>query len=237
MSATPKAINSLYMAELIQPNSTFRRMMEDKENKFQWVASIIAIGQPQWASSPGNTTKVPIEVAILIACIMDHIHINVGEIVQINSKKGQADGVITLDTRTNKDAPALKRAKGTENRTQPPPFMPSNNEGQVQAALRFPSLHQLTFSNSKMAQAHESQDFEVLENEISLRKDMDTLTIPPPAATQTPPESVVVTSQPGLPKPRRMIGGWGTIVHQKWCLMRRYIIDNHQFLQCSQCEK
>ncbi|MCE3216161.1 hypothetical protein HAX54_005154 [Datura stramonium] len=81
--------------------------IEDKVNQFQWVARIIAQGQPQWVVSKGlihrrdlkfdarmcldlvysrlmpsrNTSEVPIEVAILLACIMKHVHINVGEII------------------------------------------------------------------------------------------------------------------------------------------------------------
>ncbi|MCD9642484.1 hypothetical protein HAX54_029322, partial [Datura stramonium] len=69
--------------------------------------------QPQWAISRGmihrrdlkfearmrleivcarlipsqNTTEVPIEVVILIACIMDHVHINVGEIIADQFKR------------------------------------------------------------------------------------------------------------------------------------------------------
>ncbi|MCD9560679.1 hypothetical protein HAX54_019422 [Datura stramonium] len=46
-----------------------------------------------------------------------------------------ADNVITLDTKTDKDAPALMRAKGTKNKTQSPPSMPSSTpEGQFQEA-------------------------------------------------------------------------------------------------------
>ncbi|MCD7472079.1 hypothetical protein HAX54_013009 [Datura stramonium] len=36
-------------------------------------------------------------------------------------KAVQADGVITLDTKTDKDALAMKRAKSTKNKTSPPP--------------------------------------------------------------------------------------------------------------------
>ncbi|MCE3050101.1 hypothetical protein HAX54_046466, partial [Datura stramonium] len=42
---------------------------------------------------------------------------------------------------------------------------------------------------------------EVLENEvITLRKDMDTLTVPPPASNPTHPEPTIVTSKPEAPK-------------------------------------
>ncbi|MCE3052015.1 hypothetical protein HAX54_051414, partial [Datura stramonium] len=101
-----------------------------------------------------NTSKVPIEVSILPSCIMDHLHINVGEIIVDRFKckamqqattlpfpnlvstlcmraacpffrpldrTVQADSVITLATKTDKDAPVMKRGKYTGNRTPPPP--------------------------------------------------------------------------------------------------------------------
>ncbi|MCD7456274.1 hypothetical protein HAX54_031078 [Datura stramonium] len=102
----PEAIHSLYWTEPIQLHSTSHKKVEDKANQFQWVANIIEIGQPQWAISNGlihrrdlkfearmwldlvcarlipsqNKTEVPIEVSILMSCIMDHVHINVGEL-------------------------------------------------------------------------------------------------------------------------------------------------------------
>ncbi|MCD9641458.1 hypothetical protein HAX54_027644 [Datura stramonium] len=144
-------INSLYWDKPIQSHSTFRRKVDDKANQFQW-----------------NTTEVPIEVSILIACIIDHVHINVGEIIADQFKRRakqqatsfpypslismlcvrascplfhpldktvRANGVITLATKTEKDAPAMNRAKGIENRTPPPSSVPSNTlEGQFQEA-------------------------------------------------------------------------------------------------------
>ncbi|MCE2055180.1 hypothetical protein HAX54_042137 [Datura stramonium] len=45
-----------------------------------------------------------------------------------------ADGVITLAIKIDRDSLAMKQAKGTENRTQPPPSMPSNTlVGQLRA--------------------------------------------------------------------------------------------------------
>ncbi|MCE3049952.1 hypothetical protein HAX54_046195 [Datura stramonium] len=41
-------------------------------------------------------------------------------------KTGRADNIITFATKTDKDSPAMKRAKGIENRTLPPPSVPSN---------------------------------------------------------------------------------------------------------------
>ncbi|MCD9641280.1 hypothetical protein HAX54_027372 [Datura stramonium] len=51
VNITPKAINSIYWAKPIRPNSKFKRKVEDKENQFKWVAEIIANDQPQWATS------------------------------------------------------------------------------------------------------------------------------------------------------------------------------------------
>ncbi|MCD7473266.1 hypothetical protein HAX54_015000 [Datura stramonium] len=91
---------------------------------------MIAISQPQWAISRGlihrrdlkfearmwldlvcswlmpspNTIEVPIEISIIVACIMDN-----------------ADNVITLATKTDKDAPSMKREKCTTRRTPPLP--------------------------------------------------------------------------------------------------------------------
>ncbi|MCE3052450.1 hypothetical protein HAX54_052675 [Datura stramonium] len=125
---TPEAIHSLYWAEPLQPNSVFRRKVEDKVNQFQWVASIIAIDQPQWA-------------------ISGRLH-----------KTVWADGAITLDTKTDKDALALKQAKGTKNKTQLLPSMLSNKtEAQFQAVEVPASILIVLFKIAQMAQVHESQ--------------------------------------------------------------------------------
>ncbi|MCD9637833.1 hypothetical protein HAX54_021340 [Datura stramonium] len=117
--------------------------------------------------------------------------------------------------------PQLKRAKGTENRTPPPLYMPSNTPvGQFQAAADFLKLGQ-------MVQVHESQlmklskaipsmiqqaikkamqpareklkglctTVEVLENKVvTLRKEVATLTGPPSANNPIPLEPTVVPS-------------------------------------------
>ncbi|MCD7469065.1 hypothetical protein HAX54_007700 [Datura stramonium] len=107
VQVTPKAIKSLYLEEPIPPHPILRQKIADKANQFHRVARIIAQCQPQWEVSKGlihrhdlnfdacmwsnlvfsrlmpsrNTLEVPIEVAILLACIMKHVHINVGEII------------------------------------------------------------------------------------------------------------------------------------------------------------
>ncbi|MCD9642567.1 hypothetical protein HAX54_029440, partial [Datura stramonium] len=40
-----------------------------------------------WIIPSKNTTQVPIEVAIFVACIVDQTHINVGEIIIDQFKK------------------------------------------------------------------------------------------------------------------------------------------------------
>ncbi|MCD9559876.1 hypothetical protein HAX54_018203, partial [Datura stramonium] len=87
-----------------------------------------------------NSREVPIEVVILFACIMDHVHINVEELIEDKFKRRakqhatschfpastiRADSVITLVTKTNKDAPTMKRAKCTSRKTPPPPSVSS----------------------------------------------------------------------------------------------------------------
>ncbi|MCD7473170.1 hypothetical protein HAX54_014823 [Datura stramonium] len=132
--------------------------VENIPTQFQWVANLIAKGQPQRAISKGlihqhdikfeahmwldlvcsrimpslNMSKVPIEVAILLACIMDHIHINVEKIIADQFKRKpsnkllhchfltwmvQANGMITLVTKIDKEDPAIKWAKFTRNMT------------------------------------------------------------------------------------------------------------------------
>ncbi|MCE3051833.1 hypothetical protein HAX54_050934 [Datura stramonium] len=138
-----------------------------------------------------NTREVPIEVAILISCIMDNVHINVGEIIADQFKRRakqqatslpypslvsmlcggascplfrrldktmRADGMITLATKIDKDAPAMKQAKGTENRTPPPPYVPSNTPaGQFQAAAAPTTTPPNLLKLAQMAQVHKSQ--------------------------------------------------------------------------------
>ncbi|MCD9639009.1 hypothetical protein HAX54_023246 [Datura stramonium] len=122
VSVTPEAINSLYWGEPIPSHPIFRNKVENKAYQFQWVANLIANGRPQWAISKGlihwhdlkfeaciwldlvcarlipsrNTLKVLIEVAILLTCIMDHVHINVGEIIANQLKRRAKQQATTL---------------------------------------------------------------------------------------------------------------------------------------------
>ncbi|MCD7469291.1 hypothetical protein HAX54_008222 [Datura stramonium] len=109
----PEAINSLDWDEPIPPHPFLHHKVEEKVHQFQWVASVIAQGQPQWAVFKGlihqrdlkfdpnmwldfvfsrlipsqNTLEVPIEVAILLSCMMEHVHINVGKIIADQSRQ------------------------------------------------------------------------------------------------------------------------------------------------------
>ncbi|MCD7471834.1 hypothetical protein HAX54_012563 [Datura stramonium] len=53
VQVTPEEINSLYWEELISLHPILPQKIENKENQFQWVAQVIAQGQPQWAMSKG----------------------------------------------------------------------------------------------------------------------------------------------------------------------------------------
>ncbi|MCD9641817.1 hypothetical protein HAX54_028262 [Datura stramonium] len=134
--------------------------------------------------------KVPIEVAILVSCVMDHTYINVGEIIADQFKRKakrqatpllypnimsmlylcascplfwpldktmKAEGVITLDTRTNKDALASKRPKGIGDMINPPPSMFSSTTiGSSQPTAVTASPPNDLLKIAQMAQAHES---------------------------------------------------------------------------------
>ncbi|MCD7457680.1 hypothetical protein HAX54_035843 [Datura stramonium] len=175
-----EAINLIYWDEPIPSHPICRNKVEDKANQFQWVDNLIAKGRPQRAISKGlihrhdlkfearmwlylvcsrlipsrNTLEVPIEVSILLACIMDYVHFNVGEIIVDQfkwkakqqakalqfpnlvsmvcmratcplfwplDKTVQANSVITLATKIDKEAPIVKRAKYTGNMPPPSP--------------------------------------------------------------------------------------------------------------------
>ncbi|MCD7446275.1 hypothetical protein HAX54_000085 [Datura stramonium] len=164
---------------------SFKTKIKYKANQFQWVAHVIALGKPQWAVSKGlihrrdlkfdarmwldlvcsrfmpsrNTSEVPIEVVILFAFIMKHVHINMGEIIADQFRRKakqqattfpfpslvsrlclraecplwhsldktiQVHGVITLDTKTNKEAPMIKRERYVGHMTPPSPLASSH---------------------------------------------------------------------------------------------------------------
>ncbi|MCD9641388.1 hypothetical protein HAX54_027555 [Datura stramonium] len=140
-----------------------------------------------------------------------------------------ADSVINLATKTDKDAPAMKRAKSTENRTPPPPSVPSNTSaGQFHEATS-----PTTTPPDLLAQVHENYlvmiakaiqfmiqntikkamqpardkfidlytTIEVLQNEeVTLRKEAVALTGPLSISNPIPLEPVAVPSQLEAPK-------------------------------------
>ncbi|MCD7467089.1 hypothetical protein HAX54_004292 [Datura stramonium] len=110
---TPTTINSTYWAERVRPVIGFARHLAIKEDQYVWVTDAIIEGQPLWVVMKGdisrqdlkfearmwldlvctrlipsmNTIHISIEVAILIACIMARIHINMGEIITKQFKR------------------------------------------------------------------------------------------------------------------------------------------------------
>ncbi|MCE2055495.1 hypothetical protein HAX54_042737 [Datura stramonium] len=101
---------------------------------------------PSW-----NTSKVPIEFSILLACIMDHVHINVDRTVQANS-------VITLATKTDKEASVMKRAKYTRSLTPPTPSTSTHTAAAPPYKANFHNSPPLDLLNiSRRAKMHESQ--------------------------------------------------------------------------------
>ncbi|MCE0482117.1 hypothetical protein HAX54_040519, partial [Datura stramonium] len=172
MTAAPSQEREAEEYEARKLTSPQKTSILDKDNQFALVARIIVEGRLQWAVLKGkihhpkvkfeahiwidlvcahiipskNTTHVPIEVAMLIACIMEGKHINVGKVIvdkfkqkarqkdtsipypilisllylQSNcmlfrplDKTKRAEGVITLATKRDKDAPFSKRPKLT----------------------------------------------------------------------------------------------------------------------------
>ncbi|MCE3216988.1 hypothetical protein HAX54_009863 [Datura stramonium] len=140
--------------EPISPHPILRQKIAVKENQFQWVARVIAQGQPQWVVSKGlihrldlkfdacmwldlvcsrlipsrNASEVPIEVAILLACIMKHVHINVGEIIadQFRRKAKQQATALPFPSLTDKEALMIKRARYAGHMTPPSPVASSH---------------------------------------------------------------------------------------------------------------
>ncbi|MCD7469289.1 hypothetical protein HAX54_008220 [Datura stramonium] len=202
---TLKAINSLYWAEPIKPNSAFCRKVDDKANQFQWVSDIIVIGQQQWAISRGLIHRRDLKFK---ACFMPFF--------QPLDKTVRANGMITLAAKTYRESPTMKRAKAKD--------IPSMIQQAIKKTMQ-PVRDKLRSLCTIV---------EDLENEvITLRKDVATLTGPPRATNPTTPEPAVVTSQPDAPK--SPLDDWWCCMtmHQKWCWMRRYILSNHHILQCS----
>ncbi|MCD7452453.1 hypothetical protein HAX54_016627 [Datura stramonium] len=97
---TPEKINSLYWVEPIQLHLIFRKKVENKGNQFQWVANMISLGQPQGAISRD---------------LIYHRDLN----FEAHIWTVPADSIITLSTKTDKAASAMKRAKCTTCNTSP----------------------------------------------------------------------------------------------------------------------
>ncbi|MCD9645070.1 hypothetical protein HAX54_033723 [Datura stramonium] len=119
-----------------------------------------------------NTSEVPIEVVILLACIMKHVCTLMGEIIadqlreKLNNKPQhftsflvsmlclrvechlwcsldktiQAHGVITLDTKTDKEAQMIKGARYTGHMTPPSPADISSHIATASATASAPPI-------------------------------------------------------------------------------------------------
>ncbi|MCD9644458.1 hypothetical protein HAX54_032674 [Datura stramonium] len=97
-SVPPVTVDSVLVeADPVHLSQDFKRKLADKDDQFEWVAKIIVVGPLHWATTKGvihwhdlkfearmlldlvcariipskNTTHIPIETAILVACIMD----------------------------------------------------------------------------------------------------------------------------------------------------------------------
>ncbi|MCD9641482.1 hypothetical protein HAX54_027679 [Datura stramonium] len=131
-----------------------------------------------------NTTEVPIEVVVLIACIIDHTHINVGEIIvdQFKRKaKKQATPLLY---------PILFKIAQMDQ---------AHKSQIVKLAKVIPSMIQQAIKKAIQPARDKLKGIcatvEVLESHvIALRKDVPTLTRPPPASNSIPPELAAVAS-------------------------------------------
>ncbi|MCD9645461.1 hypothetical protein HAX54_034411 [Datura stramonium] len=179
---TLEAINLIYLVYPIQSQSIFCKKFEAR----MWLDLVCSRLMPSQ-----NTTKVPIKVAILVACIMDHVHINVGGAhCQSIQTKNQAASqgiaisqpheyvmcagcmpfvppigqdyttgiVITLATKTDKVAPAMKRSKCTTRKTPPPPSASSTTStAQFHPAFDPAPTPPYLLKIAQRAQVHESE--------------------------------------------------------------------------------
>ncbi|MCD7463278.1 hypothetical protein HAX54_050259, partial [Datura stramonium] len=175
-------------------HSTFHKKVEDKVNQFQWVANMIAIGQPQWAIS----REVPIEVSILSLASWIR-HINVGSLLLINSNKGLLKQammlpfpslVVQLDTAvfpTPTPPDLLKVAKRDQ----------VHKRHFVKLAKAIPSMIQLAIKKAMQLTRDKLESLcstvEVLKSEVStLRKEVYALSGPPSTINPIPPEPATV---------------------------------------------
>ncbi|MCE0482454.1 hypothetical protein HAX54_041250 [Datura stramonium] len=120
----------------------------------------------------------------------------------------QANSVITLATKTDKDALDMKRGKCTENKTPPPPLA-SSHTSDVQldtTAIPTPTPPDLLKVAQRAQPARDKlqslwSTVEVLDSEVStLRKEVAALSGPPSTNNPIPPEPAMVPAQPKTPK-------------------------------------
>ncbi|MCE3052048.1 hypothetical protein HAX54_051471 [Datura stramonium] len=99
---TPEEINSIYWDEPIPSHPIFRNKVEDKANQFQWVANLIEKGRTQWDISKGLIHWRDLKFEARMWTV-------------------QANSVITLATKIDKEDPVMKRENYTRNMTPPSP--------------------------------------------------------------------------------------------------------------------
>ncbi|MCE0482532.1 hypothetical protein HAX54_041361 [Datura stramonium] len=228
--------------------------LEDRTEAFPRLTSVWVRGQEvqitpkainslYWLMPSQNTLEVPIEVAILLACIMKHVNINVGEIIADQFRRKdkqqattlpfpslvimlclraecplwrsldktiQVHGVITLDTKTDKEALMIKRARYAGNITPPSPVesphiatAPANAAkailSMIQSALKNalqPAKDKLTYLCSKV---------DVLQSEVTtLHQEVSTMT----AHTNQPMPYDPEVVPPQVKAPRSPLDDW-----------------------------
>ncbi|MCD7469941.1 hypothetical protein HAX54_009361, partial [Datura stramonium] len=192
-----------------------------------------------------NTTDVLIEVAILLACFMGHVHINVRELIADQFKRRamqyattlpfpspvsmlcvnaayllfqqldrnvQAKSLIILATKTNKDAPTMKRAMCTMRKTPPLPSASSTMSIAQFHPAPVPTPKPSNFLKIEQ-RAHKAMQLakdklksicstiEVVEREvISFRNEVVSLSEPPSTSNSNPPQPIVLPVQIEAPK-------------------------------------
>ncbi|MCD9643257.1 hypothetical protein HAX54_030555 [Datura stramonium] len=230
---TTEVINSIYLEKTIPSHPKFHNKLEDKENQLQWVANLIAKGRPQWDTSEGlihwrdlkfkarmwlnlvcsrlipsrNTSEVPIEVSILLACIMDQAAC---PLFRPLDRTVQANNLITLATKINKEAPSMKREKAEFHNYPPPDFFniaPRAKMHENQLVQLAKPLLSMIWSAIKRALPRAKDKFsilcsivDVLESEVdTLKKEVVALTAPPSTSQPNPCEPEAVPEAPRIP--------------------------------------
>ncbi|MCE3214900.1 hypothetical protein HAX54_000236 [Datura stramonium] len=161
-----------------------------------------------WVRGLENTTEVLIEVAILVACIMDHVHINVGELIADEFKrraKTPPPPSTYSTTSTTQFHPAVVPAP------TPLDFLKIAQRAQVhesqlmKLSKAIPSMIQTAIKKAMQPTKDKLKSLcstiEVLQSEvISLRREVVALGEPPSTSNSNPPEPAAVPMQLDAPR-------------------------------------